>query len=156
MLYYIQKLRRKTLNQKETLTMASKAELENAIRNDILNDIRALIENKYGTDALQISASEIAIPVLDKEGNEKWAVAKVSIPRGTRNGDGGYNPYDGYAAAEDYKFDLEEKAAKKAASAAKKEAEEKVREKKRADKQQAREAKAALAELKKVKVDMGE
>ena len=136
--------------------MASKAELETAIRNDILNDIRALIENKYGTDALQISASEIAIPILDKEGNEKWAVAKISIPRGTRNGDGGYNPYDGYAAAEDYKLDLEEKAAKKAKSAAKKEAEEKAREKKRAEKKQAQEAKAALAELKKVKVKMGE
>ena len=136
--------------------MASKAELETAIRNDILNDIRALIESKYGTDALQISASEIAIPVLDKEGNEKWAVAKVSIPRGTRNGDGGYNPYDGYAAAKDYKLDLEERAAKKAKSAAKKEAAEKEREKKRADKKQAQEAKAALAELKKVRVDMTE
>ena len=136
--------------------MASKAELETAIRNDILNDIRALIEDKYGTDALQISASEIAIPILDKEGNEKWAIAKVSIPRGTRNGDGGYNSYDGYAAAEDYKLDLEEKAAKKAKSAAKKEAAEKEKEKKRAEKQQAREAKEALAELKKIKVDMTE
>jgi hypothetical protein len=99
--------------------MASKAELETAIRNDILNDIRALIESKYGTDALQISASEIAIPVLDKEGNEKWAVAKVSIPRGTRSG-GSYEPYDGYAAAEDYRLEMEDKAAKVAAREEKK------------------------------------
>ena len=136
--------------------MASKAELENGIRNDLMAKIQELIEKEYETDALPVSASEIAVPVVDAEDNEKWAIVKVSIPRGTRNGEGGYDPYDGYAAAEDYRLECEDKAAKKAASVAKKEAAAKAREQKKAEKQQVKEAKAALAELKKIKVDMKE
>ena len=136
--------------------MASKAELETAIRNDIMDSICEMIVEKYQTDALLVSASEIAVPCLDAERNEKWALIKVSIPRGERDGKGGYIPYDGNAAAEDYKIECQDRAAKKAKSAAKKEAEAKAREKKRAEKQQAREAKEALAELKKIKVNMKE
>lgn len=97
----------------------NKATLESAIRNDILAIVRKAIETELNTDALTVSASEIALPVVDAEGNEKFAIVKVSIPRGTRNGNG-YDAYDGYAAAEDYKAEQEEKAAKKAASEAKK------------------------------------
>lgn len=117
----------------------SKAALETAIRNDILTAITDLLSEKYETDVLPVSASELAIPVLDAEGNEKFALVKVSIPRGTRTS-GGYTPYDGYAIAEDYRLDLEEKAAKKAASAEKKEKAEKARERKR-------EAKKVVKEL---------
>ena len=109
----------------------SKAELETAIRKQVMETVCHAIEAQYQTDALVVSASEIAIPILDAEGNEKWALVKVSIPRGTRDGNGGYEPYDGYAIADDYKMELEEKAAKKAASAAKKEAAAKAREAKR-------------------------
>ena len=115
----------------------SKAELETAIRNDILTAITELLTAKFETDVMPVSASELTIPVLDEEGNEKFAVVKVSIPRGTRNGSG-YDPYDGYAAAEDYKAEQEEKAAKKAASAAKKEQAAKLREQKREAKQVAK------------------
>ena len=97
----------------------NKATLESAIRNDILAIVRKAIETELNTDALTVSASEIALPVVDAEGNEKFAIVKGSIPRGTRNGNG-YDAYDGYAAAEDYKAEQEEKAAKKAASEAKK------------------------------------
>ena len=140
--------------------MASKAELENAMRNEILEVIRAALSEHFDLDPVKqirnVSAGEITLPICDAEGNDKWPVVKVSTPRGKRNGKGGYIPYDGNKAADDYAEDCQITAEKKAASAAKKEAEEKAREKKRADKQQAREAKAALAELKKVKVDMGE
>ena len=112
----------------------SKAALETAIRNEILNAITELLKEKYDTDVMPVSASEITMPTLDEEGNEKFAVIKVSIPRGSRNGAGGYDAYDGYAAAEDYKLDLEEKSAKKAASEAKKEAKRKADEAKRAAK----------------------
>lgn len=97
----------------------NKATLETAIRNNILAIVRRAIETELNTDALTVSASEIALPVVDAEGNEKFAIVKVSIPRGTRNGNG-YDAYDGYAAADDYKAEQEEKAAKKAASEAKK------------------------------------
>lgn len=119
----------------------SKASLESALRIDFLASISEAIEGKYQTDVLPVSASELAIPVTDAEGNEKFVLIKVSIPRGSRNGDGGYTEYDGYAAAEDYKAELEQKQAKKDASAAKKEALEQAREAKR-------NAKKTLKELK--------
>ena len=117
----------------------NKATLETTIRNNILAIVSKAIETELNTDALVVSASEIALPVVDAEGNEKFAIVKVSIPRGTRNGNG-YDAYDGYAAAEDYKAEQEEKAAKKAASEAKKEAEAKAREARR-------EAKKVVKEL---------
>lgn len=104
--------------------MASKASLETALRNKYLGLISELVMNQEETDVLPVSASEIAIPCLDDEGNEKFVLIKVSIPRGTRNGSGGYDPYDGYAAADDYHAELEsklqERAVKKAMKAAEK------------------------------------
>lgn len=117
--------------------MANKAELENAIRNDILSAITTLLTEKYDTDVMPVSASELTIPVLDAEGNEKFALIKVSIPRGTRSGNG-YIPYDGYTAAEDYRLDLEEKAAKKQAGAEKKANAEMLKAQKREQKQVAK------------------
>lgn len=108
----------------------SKASMETAIRNTMLENIMKMIDSEYATDALSVSASEIAVPVVDEEGNEKFALIKVSIPRGTRNGDGGYTPYDGYAAAEDYKLDLADKADKVRAREEKKERAAKEKERK--------------------------
>lgn len=108
----------------------SKASMETAIRNTMLENIMKMIDSEYATDALPVSASEIAVPVVDEEGNEKFALIKVSIPRGTRNGDGGYTPYDGYAAAEDYKLDLADKADKARAREEKKERAAKKKERK--------------------------
>lgn len=103
--------------------MASKAKLENALRNEMLSHIVELAENVYETDALTVSASELALPVTDAEGNEKFILVKVSIPRGTRNGEGGYDPYDGYAAHEAYVDEQESKAQEKAVKKAMKAAE---------------------------------
>ena len=75
----------------------TKAQLETKLRNECLELLHETLDNKYGCDVLPVSASEIALPVTDAEGNEKWILIKVSIPRGTRNGAGGYDPYDGYA-----------------------------------------------------------
>ena len=130
----------------------TKAQMETMIRNDFLALIAQAITDTKETDALPVSASEIAVPCLDADGNETWALIKVSIPRGTRNGQGGYDPYDGYAAAEDYKAEQEEKAAKKAASAAKKEQAAKLREAKR----EARQVKKAMENLEKAVQDYNE
>ena len=72
------------LNQKGGITM-SKAEMETKARNDYLDFISTKLSEQYDADVLRVSASEIAIPYVDEEGNEKWALVKVSIPRGTRN-----------------------------------------------------------------------
>ena len=68
---------------------------------------------------------------IDENGEEFFFSMKIAVPRGTRNGEGGYIPYDGYAAAEDYRLEMEDKAAKKAASAEKKAAAEREKERKR-------------------------
>ena len=128
----------------------TKAQLETALRNTYLSFISNAISQEMETDALPVSASELAIPCLDDEGNEKFVLIKVSIPRGTRNGQGGYDPYDGYAAAAEYAADLEEKAAKKEASEAKKQAKIAADERKRAEKKAMAEAKKGIVELKKI------
>ena len=130
----------------------TKAQMETAIRNDFLALIAQAITDTKETDALPVSASEIAVPCLDADGNETWALIKVSIPRGTRNGEGGYTPYDGYAAAEDYQIDLQERADKKAAAEAKKQAKIAKDQAKRAEKAALAEANKGLKELRKIKV----
>lgn len=112
----------------------------NEMKNVLLSDVQSILSERLNSDVLRVGPSEIAIPAVDKDGNEFFYLVKISIPRGTRNGEGGYTEYDAYAAADDYKFDLEEKAAKKAASEAKKAAAEKAKEAKR-------EAKKVVKEL---------
>jgi len=130
----------------------TKAQLETAIRNNFLSFISQTISQEMEIDVLPVSASELAVPCLDAEGNEKWALIKVSIPRGTRNGAGGYDPYDGYTANEDYLDDLKEKAQKKADADAKKQAKIARDEAKRAEKKAVAEANKGLKELRKIKL----
>ena len=131
----------------------TKAQLETAIRNRFLSFIAQTISQEMEIDALPVSASELAIPCLDDEGNEKWALVKVSIPRGTRNGRGGYDPYDGYAVAEDYELTCLGKAEKKQAAEAKKQAKIAKDEQKRAEKKALAEANKNLKELRKIKLE---
>lgn len=130
----------------------TKAQLETALRKDFLSLVTEAISNQREIDALPVSASEIAIPCLDAEGNEAWVLVKVSIPRGTRNGEGGYNPYDGYAVAEDYRIDCEEKAQKKAEVEARKQAKIAKDKKAREEKAALAEANKGLKELRKIKL----
>jgi len=94
----------------------TQAALETAIRNDVLAVLTTALSEHYDADVMDVSASELAMPVVDAEGNEKFALIKVSIPRGSRNGDGGYDAYDGYAAHDEWelvKADKADKAAKR-------------------------------------------
>lgn len=59
-------------------------------------------------EVLVVGSNELAIPVVDSEGNEKWIVLTVKVPTGSRDGDA----YDGYAMAEDYRMRQEAKAEK--------------------------------------------
>ena len=61
-------------------------------------------------EVLVVGANELAVPVVDADGNEKWIVLTVKVPTGSRDGDA----YDGYAMAEDYRMRLADKAAKAA------------------------------------------
>ena len=132
--------------------MASKATLENQLRAEVMQVIIDALEAHFDVNAVVVGSGEIALPVTDAEGNEKYPKIKVSIPRGTRNGQGGYDPYDGYAAAEDYAQDLTDKAAKKAESEAKKQAKIAKDQAKRAEKAALAEANNGVKELRKIKV----
>lgn len=120
--------------------------LNNNLRNNILKDLIEFIATKYDTEAISVDSGAIAIPVVDEEGNEKYAKIVVSIPRGTRNGKGGYNEYNAYTVAENYKFDQETKEAKRKASEAKKEAKRKSDEEKRATKKALKNLENAISE----------
>ena len=124
----------------------SKASLENELRTNVLAQISEHLDKVYNADVLSVSASELAIPMVDAEGNEKFAKISISIPRGTRNGKGGYDDYDAYAVAEDYKLEQEEKEAKRKASEAKKEAKRKADEEKRATKKAIKNLENAISE----------
>lgn len=114
----------------------SKASLETELRNEILDVIRAALSEHFDLDPKvqieAVSSSELTLPLCDSEGNEKYPVVKVSIPRGSRDGNGGYVPYDGHAAAEEWKLVLADKAdkEKKRKEKAEREAAEKERKRK--------------------------
>lgn len=130
----------------------TKAQLENKLRNECLELLHETLDNKYGCDVLPVSASEIALPVTDAEGNEKWILIKVSIPRGTRNGQGGYDPYDGYYLADQYEQEMKDKAEYKARKDAEKQAKIAKDEQKRAEKKALADANKNLKELRKIKL----
>lgn len=68
----------------------------------------ALTEN--GDEVLKTGSAEISIPVVDNEGNDKFLVITLKVPKGSRDGE----PYDGYGMAEDFRIKQEAKAEKKA------------------------------------------
>lgn len=103
--------------------MASNASLETALRNEILEVIKKALEEHFDTDIYTVGSGEITLATVDAEHNDRYPKIKVSIPRGTRNGEGGYIPYDGYEAAEAYKEEKESKARERAVKKAMKEAE---------------------------------
>ena len=135
----------------------TKAQLETLLRNEIMEVIINALAEHFDLDPKTqiefVGSGEITLPLVDKEGNEKYPKVKVSIPRGTRNGEGGYIPYDGHAAAEDYAIDRAEKAQKKADAEAKKQAKIAHDEKKRAEKKALAEANKGLKELRKIKIE---
>ena len=113
--------------------MSKKATID-ALRMDYVAKTMEMLK-AAGEDVLVVGSNEIAIPVVDGEGEEQYIVFKVQVPSGSRDGDA----YDGYAMAEDYAMKQKEKAAKAA-----KTAEEKA--KKIARDQKMREQKKAAAE----------
>ena len=107
--------------------MASKASLENALRNKVMEVIIKALSEHFDLDPETqiefVASGVITLPLVDDEGNDKWPTVKVAIPRGTRNGEGGYLPYDGNAMAKAYREELESKTQERAVKKAMKDAE---------------------------------
>lgn len=87
-----------------------------------------------GEDVLRVGTGEIALPVVDSEGNDQYVVLTVKIPSGSRDGE----PYDAYGLADDYVRNQAEKAEKAREAAEKKakkiERDQKMREERAAAK----------------------
>lgn len=70
-----------------------------------------------GEDVLRVGSNEIAIPVVDAEGEDNYVVFVVKVPTGSRDGDA----YDAYGLAQEYEMKQAEKK-EKAEKAAKEKA----------------------------------
>ena len=113
----------------------TRKQLDEEIKVRFLEGVSEHLENA-GEEVLRVGSNELALPVVDADGNERWLVVIFKVPTGSRDGD----PYDGYAMKEDYDMNQAKKAAKaaKAEENAKKAAKDKAK----------REAKKAEAETK--------
>jgi hypothetical protein len=69
-----------------------------------------------GEEVLRVKSNEIAIPCVDRDGEDNYVVITIKVPNGSRDGD----PYDGYGEAESYAMNVAAKAEKAAADAEKK------------------------------------
>ena len=87
----------------------TRKQLDEAIKLRFLEGVTEHLEN-CGEEVLRVKSNEIALPVVDDEGEERWIVLTFKVPTGERGGDA----YDGYSMAQDYQMKLAEKAAKQA------------------------------------------
>ena len=87
--------------------MATEKTLCENLRAFHLNEIIKIYESR-DDEVLRTASNEIAIPVVDSEGNERYIVITVKVPTGSRDGDA----YDGYSMAEDYAMKRAERKAK--------------------------------------------
>lgn len=110
------------------------------IRDEFVEQVRLSLEKRFDTFCLVAGSGILALPGVDNDGNEFYYKVQISVPRGKRDGNGGYIPWDAEKDADNYKFEQEQAALKKqqAEEKKKREAEEKAR--KREEKKKEREA----------------
>ena len=106
----------------------TRKQLDEEIKVRFLEGVSEHLENA-GEEVLRVGSNEIALPVVDSNGEERWLVVTFKVPTGSRDGDA----YDGYSMKEDYEMKLAEKAAKAEAKAAKAEKDKAKREAKKAE-----------------------
>mgnify|MGYP003397793178 FL=1 len=93
----------------------TRKQLDEEIKLRFLAGVTDHLEN-CGEEVLRVKSNEIALPVVDSSGEERWLVLTFKVPTGERNTG---EAYDGYSEAEDYQMKLEEKKAKAAEKEAK-------------------------------------
>jgi hypothetical protein len=101
----------------------TRKQLDEEIKVRFLENVSEHLES-VGEEVLRVGSNELALPVVDVDGNERWLVVTFKVPTGSRDGEA----YDGYSMKEDYEMKLAEKAAKAEAKAAKAEKDKAKRE----------------------------
>ena len=103
-----------------------------ALREKWTNLVKDALTLSDEYEVLPTSSHQLAIPVVDDEGEDNWVVITITVPTGTRDGD----VYDGYGLAETYQINKANAEAKAKAAAEKKAAkiarDQKMREQKEA------------------------
>jgi hypothetical protein len=99
---------------KDEVASMNKATNE-ALRAQYIDIITNLLSGS-GEEVLRVKSNEIAIPVVDRDGEDNYVVITIKVPTGSRDGD----PYDGYGEAESYAMNVAAKAEKAKADAEKK------------------------------------
>ena len=91
----------------------SKKATNDALRNQYVEKLMEVLSG-MDEEVLRVGSNELAIPVVDAEGEDSYVVFTVKIPTGSRDGDA----YDAYGLAQEYEMKTKEKAekAKKAAA----------------------------------------
>ena len=104
----------------------TRKQLDEEIKVRFLEGVAEHLSN-VGEEVLRVGSNEIALPVVDTEGEERWLVLTFKVPTGSRDGEA----YDGYYMKEDYEMKLAEKAAKAEEKAKKAEKDKAKREAKK-------------------------
>ena len=94
----------------------SRKQLREEVKMEFLSSIIDFFESRE-EEIIRIKSNEIAIPVVDKEGNEDFVKIVVSIPTGSNKGT---EPFDAYSLAEEYQLKLKDKELKAKENAEKK------------------------------------
>lgn len=87
----------------------SKKATNDALRLDYVSKLMEMLQ-AADEEVLRVGSNEIAIPVVDAEGEDNYVVFTVKVPLGSRDGEA----YDAYGLAQEYEMKLVEKAEKKA------------------------------------------
>jgi hypothetical protein len=106
----------------------TRKQLDEEIKVRFLEGVSEHLEG-VGEEVLRVGSNELALPVVDSAGEERWLVLTFKVPTGSRDGDA----YDGYSMAEDYQMKLAEKAQKQAEKDAKAAKDKAKREKAKAE-----------------------
>ena len=101
----------------------TRKQLDEEIKVRFLEGVSEHLTNA-GEEVLRVGSNEIALPVVDTEGEERWLVLTFKVPTGSRDGEA----YDGYSMKQDYEMKLAEKAEKAAEKAKKAEKDKAKRE----------------------------
>ena len=101
----------------------TRKQLDEEIKVRFLEGVSEHLTN-VGEEVLRVGSNELALPVVDSEGEERWLVLTFKVPTGSRDGEA----YDGYSMKQDYEMKLQEKAEKQAAKDAKAEKDKAKRE----------------------------
>ena len=110
------------------------------MRDNFIEEVKTAFEEHFDAFCLIAGSGILALPGVDANGNEFYYKIQISVPRGTRDGNGGYIPWDAEADAAEYQHKLEEDAEKKRKAEEKKKKEEEEKARKREEKKKEREA----------------